>query len=126
MTEKIPTKKQPVVIYAIRRPDGKYSRGGGIGPTWGPFPKTWGIGPLKNHLLQFKPCQHYRRAFPYVDCQVVRIQAADLSIIETYPAVQWAWDNCFVPYRDREVRDWRREEFLKAFEDWKVEYLNDK
>jgi hypothetical protein len=53
--EKIPTKLKPsTVLYAIqRKSDGAWSRGGS-GPTWGKFPKTWGKGAFKNHLLMFK------------------------------------------------------------------------
>ena len=53
MAETVPTKR-PVKMYAIqRKSDGKWSRGG-CGPSWGAFPKTWGNGPFKNHLLMFQ------------------------------------------------------------------------
>lgn len=54
MADKLPSKPKPTLMYAIqRKSDGLWSRGG-AGPKWGKLPKTWGIGPFKNHLLMYK------------------------------------------------------------------------
>lgn len=126
MTEKLPTKKKPIVLFAIqRKADGKYSRGG-TPPKWGQFPKTWGIGPFKNHLIQFVPDRYWRRdvPWPYVGCEVLEIDPDNLQITKRYTASEWVWVNCYLPYRDKDGYRYNREEFMKSFEDWKKEYLS--
>jgi hypothetical protein len=55
MTEKLPSPKKPTVMYAVqRKKDGQWSRGGSGSPRWGKYPKTWGLGPFKNHLLMYR------------------------------------------------------------------------
>ena len=151
MIEKIPTKvKSKTIIYAIQRnSDGLYSRGG-TGPSWGKFPKTWGIGPFKNHVNMFSTncykfnldrikqaedpsAPYYYRSyyanpedyqqfkllskrFPYYDCEVLEIQADNLTVINRFSAPEWLWANVVHPYYKKEERYYPMiEEFCKEY-----------
>lgn len=55
MTEKleaIPTRNKGKIYAVQRMTDKKYS-GGGSGPSWRNYPKTWSAGPFKNHINMF-------------------------------------------------------------------------
>lgn len=149
MTDKIPVKlkSKDNIIYAIqRKSDGLYSRGG-TPPRWDKFPKTWGIGSFKNHLLQFKvdnycftlrskledrwdgwklDLSNYdkyllnKKIFPYFDCEVIRIDFVTLDILERFPAEEWIWNNAYKPHYEK-MGGTVYEKYLKAVREFCVE-----
>lgn len=120
MTEILPHPEKPVVVYALyNKMRRQYSRGGSGCPKWGKYPKTWGIGPFKNHLnlynsspYQFSnyyapsgmKAEYFRRDclirndHPYHDCEVLEIDPDGLTITARHDAIPWIYENSTKPY----------------------------
>lgn len=37
-------------------------------------------------------------SFPYWDCDILEVDAEDFTILRTYDAPSWAWENCYKPH----------------------------
>lgn len=126
MTDILPGPKKPTVIYAIYSPIRKqYSRGGSGYPSWGKYPKTWGLGPFKNHLNMYTVTpRHFGSTYapttqrgdmfrkdclietdhPYHNCEVLEINPDGLTITARYDAIPWIWTNAVKPYYENQTK----------------------